>query len=270
MPRSETLQSDAEWIALDALVQMLEDRFGHSIVRSECVPRQDDPPDFRLTIEGIEYGIEVTIVSDGDNQQYAWFDEFITQLRIQVDQKNYQLGRVNVTLNQRPKIPNAKTRAGRDEIARAVIQIGNHFTDPEKRDEPLECKLEGQNSIVFRWIGPGFEPGTSFSRSFESSYTPGTRERVLDAIVKSAEAKRAKLTKKGFPLDRSILLLYDDFRFSESREVIIDTADCVELQVFHSVGWIPAFSRVPNRLFPNWPGRPCKLLWSVRKDWMGR
>lgn len=100
--------------------------------------------------------------------------------------------------------------------------------------------------------------------------TPGTRERVLDAIVRSAEVKRSKLTKKGFPLDRSILLLYDDFRFSESREVIIDTADCVELQVFHSVGWIPAFSRVTNRLFPNWAGRPCKLLWSVRKDWMGR
>lgn len=109
MPRCESLQSDAEWIALDCLVQMLEGHFGHSIDRSECVPRQDDPPDFRLTIEGIEYGVEVTIVSDGNNQHYAWFDEFITQLRIQVDRKNYQLGRFNVTLYQRPKMASKAT-----------------------------------------------------------------------------------------------------------------------------------------------------------------
>ena len=268
-PSPDTPQSYAERIAIDGLVQLLEDRCGLVIDRNECTPRDDDPPDFRLTIEGIEYGVEVTIVSDGSNQEYAWVDDWLTELKAQVQRRNYQLGRISVTLSERPKLPNPKSRAGRDEIASTVLNIGDHFADPVKRLQPLEISSDGHNAIVLRWVGPGFEPGTSFNRRFESSYTPGTREAVLEAIIKATEGKRAKLTKNGFQLDRSILLLVDQYSFSESQEVIADTVDCQAFREFHSVGWLPSFSQVSNRLYPTLPGRPCKLLWSVRKDWMG-
>jgi hypothetical protein len=51
-PRRESASKQAEWIAIDAFAYALENRQGIVLNRIECVPRNDDPPDFRITIAG--------------------------------------------------------------------------------------------------------------------------------------------------------------------------------------------------------------------------
>ena len=269
-PRRESASKQAEWIAIDAFAYALENRQGIVLNRIECVPRNDDPPDFRITIAGEELGVEVVMVSDGNLERNARFREFVAAFSLHASRSLSELGRIGVCMRGNPEIPNPKSRVGQVAIGNALKEMRKAFSDPDQREQGYELNVDGINSISFCWLGACVAPVEIVQIMTEISCEEETRDKVSKRVLSQASTKVAKLAKNAFPVERCILLLFDDFGLSDAQEVIEDAANHVVLRRFHSVGWIPGGHFRKNVIKPILHGRTCEFLWSCRPDWLER
>jgi hypothetical protein len=253
----------SEWIAFDAFVHYLETRLGIELDPGEFQWRIDEPPDFRFTMDGHRYGAEVTMIHDGRLERYAKFQEFVQYVRSGCDELDFELGRVRITMQGQPAIPNCKTKSDRKAISNVLVEMMRAL---ERGDDYALNQIDS-NSIIFERFADPLDSPTSFTIMIGAEYELQTRETVTNFIRDACKSKLSKLQQKGFPAERCVLLLYDGYVFSEPAEVIADTANLPEFRRFHSVAWIPGFRERRNILQPDLPGRYCQMLWSVNEHW---
>lgn len=261
---NENTAKKSEWIALDAFVHALETKFDIQTNHLEYEKLIGDPPDFRLTIDGVRFGVEVTMVPDGSREQYAQIEEFKDCIRRQCNELGVVLGRVSLRVHGQPTIPNCKKKADRKAIQRALAGMRQAF---DAGEEYLFPTSDFRNSIVFERIGFDDETSVTLSAIVSTEWEPKTREMVTQRIQEACAEKLSKLGNKGFPASECILLLFSDYGFSETNEVVEDTVSLATFRHFHSVAWVPGFRERDNRLRPDLPGRYCEFLWSRNEQW---
>lgn len=257
----EKYKIDEELVSVDAFKH---DLCSISNNLEVCIIRKhDDPPDFIVTIDGIDYPAEVTSIVTCQ-QYHAHCKEFAAA----IEQKAISLGILSskyaFIVFRSPKIPNPKLEEGKNLLEAAISFIQDTENNNTYSEHNLQDEESGKIGIA-RFVSTG--------SSVELIWTPPAMwegeiiNQLSNLIQQAVDKKKKKLQKKGIEKHRSILLLYDAFGYAKTEHAVAAMKHVNDYDWFHSIFWAASFANRENVTFPEEPGRKGHFLFSHNSQW---
>ena len=187
---TESASEISEWIAIDAFRDVMESRFGKRLNPSEHRKRPDEPPDFRYIIDGIEYGVEITMIPDGSRDRHWKIESLKTSILKQCKMLGINCGRVSLRVQGQPPIPNCKKKSELRKLTESLMAMARAF---EAGEEHVLCTNGPQNSIVLKKLGDDAVSEVTLSGITFGEFEEETRSKVAALIRASCNSKRIKL-----------------------------------------------------------------------------
>jgi len=198
----------------------------------EDVEQKDEPPDYRLTVDGKHYAVEVTILmsnldSEGVNQPYAAMLKSIDNLKDRIQKEAENLGLLDgaYTISINKPIPAFRERhgtiaekalsymqshLGSKDAAERVIFMEGRIRASIKKTQSNRRYVAINGSTLIKWEGDAADEFLS----------------ILNCAVETKMRKMAKLK------EDKILLLYDGYHLAPKAQVMKCASRINAIQAF--------------------------------------
>jgi len=256
---------DEELVCFDSFVQRLREIDSSQEITFYRVPKSKHPPDFRVTIAGVKYAVEVTSIVTGADYD-DWCKKLLETIRSESETNNTMKGTYALTIVGRPDIPRRGTTHWRKLVSTAATKIR------EMSDAPCgaeSCLLRDANGYAVMVIQKTSAQGSTIRRMPAMKWEGEVQEELSRLIKERIEAKRKGLERKRI-LDQCpnvILLLHDAYLYCQVDDVKRAFLNVQGYEWLHSIFIAMSFSDRPNILYPNTPGRRGMFLYSKNKQW---
>jgi hypothetical protein len=252
-----------EHVCVDSFIQHLREIDN----RQEITYREEpnDPPDFWVTIAGVTYAAEATsIVTDYDYDVLC--KKLIKIIHSESQANNGIKGVYALKIVRRPEIPRRRTTQWRALVSIAATKIR------EMSDSPCEaesCLLKDANGYlaIRKCSDQGSTIGLLGTPAMK--WEGETQWELSQLFKKAIETKRERLQNKGI-LDLTsniILLFYDAYGYASIEDVRKAFLNVQGYEWLHSIFLALSFSDIPNKLYPDTPGRRGVFLYSRNEKW---
>jgi len=252
-----------EYVCIDSFIQHVSEIDS----RQEITVREEpnDPPDFWVTIAGVEYAVEVTsIVTDYGYD--ALCDKLAKDIRSEPETNNGMKGTYGLTVMRRPDIPRRATADWKTLVSTAATKT-----------QEMSNALCGAESCLLRDINGYLEIQKMSDHGAEirlcrmpAMKWEGEVQEELTQLFKDAiDRKLVALEKKGVlhQCSNIILLFYDAYDYGDVEDVRQAFLNVQGYDWLHSIFMAMSFSDGPNTSYPNAPGRRGVFLYSRNGKW---
>jgi hypothetical protein len=253
---------DEEHVCLDSFIQHLREIDGRQEITYCDEP--NDPPDFWVTIAGVSYAVEVTSVVT-DYGYDALCKKLLETIRSESEVTGIK-GKYALKIMRRPDVPRRETAQWRTLVSIATTKIREMSNSP---CEAESCLLKDANGyLTIRKCSD--QGGTIGLLRMPAMKWEGEILGELSQLFKKAiETKRERLENKGI-LDLTsniILLFYDAYGYGDIEGAQKAFLNVQSYEWLHSIFLAPSFSNIPNKLYPDTPGRKGVFLYSRNGKW---
>ncbi len=245
----------------DALKHVLETQCSCRV--TDLTRIDEDPPDFRLQIDGSEFFAEVTsIIADGS--LHAHFRELADAIQTAGTERGVLSGTYELIFRRKPKVPKPLSASGKSLLHAALSYVAQtaHVDNAQEfeiwRDATGFIQIAKGSSeecqVGVLWVGEA-------KREIE---VVGD---LTDLIQRAVDDKLRKLARRNVPTKRTFLVLYDAYGYAEPRHAARALQNVQGHSRFHSVFWIASYRDRANLTYPDSPGRSGVFIYSSRNSW---
>jgi hypothetical protein len=252
-----------EHVCVDSFIQHLREIDSRQEITYRDEP--NDPPDFWVTIAGVTYAVEVTsIVTDYGYD--ALCKKLVKAIRSESETNNGIKGKYALTIVRRPDIPRRGTPDWRTLVLTAVTRMREMSNTPCGTES---CLLKDMNGYleIRKMADHGAKIGLCRTPAVKGE---GEVQEELTQLFKDAvDRKLVALEKKGVlhQCSNIILLFYDAYDYGDVEDVQKAFLNVQGYKSLHSIFLATSFSDIPNRLYPDTPGRRGVFLYSRNEKW---
>jgi len=252
-----------EYVCVDSFIQHLREIDSRQEITYWDEP--NDPPDFWVTIAGVKYAVEVTsIVNDYGYDALCY--ELLETIRLESQSNNGIKGGYALKIVRRPEIPGRRTTDQRKLVSTAATRIremSNALCGAES------CLLKDMNGYlgIRKMSDHGAKIGLF---RMPAANWEGEAQKELTQLFKDAiDRKLVALEKKGVlhQCSNIILLFYDAYGYGDIEDVQKAFLNVQGYEWLHSIFLALPFSDIPNKLYPDTPGRRGVFLYSRNEKW---
>lgn len=252
-----------EHVCIDSFIQHLREIDNKQEITFYEEP--NDPPDFWVTIAGVTYAVEVTsIVTDYGYD--ALCKKLIKAIRSEFTTSNDIKGTYALNIMRRPDIPKKETSDWKMLVSIVVTKIREMANAP---CEALSYLLKDANGYleIQKMSDHGAKIGLCTMKAVKREGE--VQEEFSKLIKERIEAKRERLEKKGIlnQCANIILLFYDAYGYGDVEDMRKAFLNVQGYEWLHSIFLAASFSNIPNKLYPDSPGRKGMFLYSKNKLW---
>lgn len=252
-----------EYVCVDSFVQRLREIDSTQEITVYRVPKDKQPPDFWVTIAGVTYVVEVTsIVTDYGYD--ALCNYLLDTIRSESKANNVAKGKYALTVVRRPAIPKRNTNQWTILVSTAATKIQEMSNAPRGIESRL---LKDANGYLA--IQKLSDQGTAIGMCrVPAAKREGEVQEELSQLIKERiEAKREQLKDVLRGGSSVILLFYDAYGYGEIEDAQQAFLDVQGYEWLHSIFFAASFSDIPNKLYPDTPGRRGVFLYSKNEQW---
>jgi hypothetical protein len=252
-----------EHVCVDSFIQHLREIDSRQEITYRDEP--NDPPDFWVTIAGVTYAVEVTsIVTDYGYD--ASCKKLVKAIRSESETNDGIKGKYALTIVRRPDIPRRGTAGWRTLVLTAVTRMREMSNTPCGTES---CLLKDMNGYleIRKLADHGAKIGLCRTSVVKGE---GEVQEELTQLFKDAvDRKLVALEKKGVlhQCSNIILLFYDAYDYGDVEDVQKAFSNVQGYKSLHSIFLATSFSDIPNRLYPDTPGRRGVFLYSRNEKW---
>jgi len=252
-----------EHVCVDSFIQHLREiDSGQEItVREE----PNDPPDFWVTVAGVTYAVEVTSIVN-DYGYDALCRKLVKAIRSESEANNGMKGTYALTVTRRPDIPRRGTTDWRTLVSTAVTIIREMSNAPCGTESCLLKDMNGYLEIQ-KMSDHGAKIG--LCRIPVAKWEGEAQEELTQLFKDAIDRKLVALEKKGVlhQCSNIILLFYDAYHYGDVEDVQKAFLNVQGYESLHSIFLATSFSDIPNKLYPDTPGRRGVFLYSRNGKW---
>lgn len=252
---------DEEHVCVDSFIQHIREIDSRQVI-TYC-EEPNDPPDFWVTIAGVTYAVEVTsIVTDYGYD--ALCKKLIETIRSESQTNNGVKGEYALTVVRRPEIPRRGTTQWRTLVSIAATKIremSNSLCEAEF------CLLKDANGYLA--IQKCSDQGAKIGLCRIPVAKCEAQKELTQLFQDAIERKLVAFEKKGVlhQCSNIILLFYDAYGYGDIEDVQKAFLNVQGYESLHSIFLAASFSDIPNKLYPDTPGRRGVFLYSRNEKW---
>jgi len=250
-----------EYVCIDSFIQHLKEIDNKKEIKHNEEP--NDPPDFWVTISGVTYAVEVTSIVT-DYAYNALCKKLVKDIRSEFLTSSYPKGKYALSIMRRPDIPKRGTTAWRTFVsttATKIQEMSNASCGVES------CLLKDSNGylVIEKWSNQGTEIG--LCKMEVMKWEGEVREEFIRILKERIETKRERLKDIIPRCSNIILLFYDAYGYGDVEDVKKAFLNIQGYEWLHSIYLATPFSDMPNKLYPNTPGRRGVFGYSKNEQW---
>jgi hypothetical protein len=250
-----------EYVCVDSFIQHLKKiDAGQEVVYRE---EPNDPPDFWVTIAGIEYAVEVTSIVIDYGYEVSC-TKFFNSLRSEFAASKDIIGTYNLSVIGYPKLPKIGTYDWEEFISIVNERLLTMSNFPNEKEYRI---LEDKNGkVILRKFS---EQGAKIFLPWVvgAKWHGEIQEELTWLFKNSIETKRRKLEEVLHRCSNIILLFYDAYGYSNVKDAKKAFSNIQGYDWLHSVYLALPSTDIPNVIYPNSPGREGVFLYTRNKLW---
>jgi hypothetical protein len=252
-----------EHVCIDSLVHSLRH---HGCCNVRVYPEKNDPPDFWIDIDGLQYAVEITSIVK-DQAYHATCFSLKDMVKKKADEEKMLNGKYCLEVIGHPDLPRRNTKESLALVSNILSFIENTVTD--KTTELFKIILDQQGHLGIRKISAeGATIGLFFTS--EPKWEGEVQNELQELIQEAVTSKRKKLEKKKISdsCPRIFLVLYDAYGYGSEKDAQKALYCTDGYKWFHSVFWAKSFTDRKNKLYTDSPGREGLFLYSKNDRWL--
>lgn len=253
-----------EHVCLDAFVQHLRQIDSRQEITYSAEP--DDPPDFWVTIAGVTYAVEVTVIVI-DYDYDALRHGILKDICSECEKGNAMRGTYALVITRRPHIP-SRRRSYRGKLVSTAAATIQDMSDAPCGIE--SCLLEEANGC-FKIVKLSDQGNVvHWCISGEAKWEGEVQEELTQLFEDTVDKKRVRFERKGIlrTCSNIVLLLYDAYGYATPEHARQAFSNVQGYEWAHSVFLAVPSSGIANTLYPDTPGRTGIFLYSRNVNWL--
>jgi len=259
--KRESGRIDEELVCFNSFVQRLREiDSGQEIT---FFKETNDPPDFWITVGGVEYAVEATSIVI-DYGYDALCNYLLQSIRSESKANNAAEGKYAFTVVRRPEIPKRNTNQWTMLVSTAATKIQEMSNAPSGVES---CLLKDRKGYLK--IQKLSDQGSTIvlCRVPAAKWEGEVQEELSQLFKKAIEMKREKLKDVLHRCSNVILLFYDAYEYSDIEDAKQAFLKVEGYEWLHSIFMTISFSDIHNTLYPDTPGRRGVFLYSKNEQW---
>lgn len=254
---------DEEKVCIDSLAHNLMHLHGCRGVNVH--PEIDDPPDFWIDVDGLQYAAEVTSIVNG--QAYHATCTFLKDMvKQKATDERVLVGTYLLKVRRHPDLPRRNSNEWCVLIGKVLSFIQNTASNKSTGESFILDDQQGHLSIQ-KTSSNNATVGLIYAP--EAKWEGEVHNELQELMQEAVTTKRKKLEKKGVPTNcpNIFLVLYDAYGYGSIEDAQKALLCTDGYDWFHSVYWATSFTDRDNILSPDNPGREGTFLYSKIDKW---